>query len=134
MPDIDMPKPATLLLSRMVGWSTDVQHGAGPVQFGGLSEETDGDGKRHRVSVTETVDMTLVRGMHVDGRAVIAFWLRRPGGRWEFDFALRGRHLGEYVPRILKVRQLTAYVTAPDAASALKAVAPAPKLALERAA
>lgn len=122
----DTPKAATALLSRMVGWSTELKHGAGPVQFGGLSEETDGDGKRHRVSVTETVDMTLVRGMNVDGRAVIAFWIRRPGGRWEFDFALRGRHLGEYVPRVLKVRQLTAYVTAPDAHSALRALEPAP--------
>lgn len=124
---VDMPKPATALLRKLEGWSTEVTPGAGEWTFGGLSEEPGADGKRHRVSVLAPTESVLIRAMHVDRRALIVMWLRRvdTGGGWTFDFALRGRDLtNDYDgPKRINSRQLAAYVTAPDLRSALRAVA-----------
>jgi hypothetical protein len=118
----DAPKAATALVRRLVGWSTALVHGSGQLAFGGLSEDTDGEGKRHRVSSIEDVDSVLVRARHVDGRALVALWIRRPGASWKFDFAWRARHVGESAPSPINSRQLTAYATALDAHQALRAL------------
>lgn len=78
-----IPSAAKTLIKKLEGavhsWSTKITHATGPCEFGGLSEETDGEGKRHRVSVTEQVDSCLIQACHVDGRAFVALWVRRPG-------------------------------------------------------
>lgn len=124
---LDMPASAKSLLRQLEGWSTLVTHATGPCEFGGLSEDTDGEGKRHRVSVTEDVDSVLLRGAHVDGRAFVALWVRRPGetpaGRrkgWTLDLAWRGKRPDEHTPKQITATELKAYV--------------APVLAMERAA
>lgn len=131
----DMPKPATTLVRRLVGWSHDIQcSDSMPVEFGGLSEQPGADGKRRRVSIVETCDAVLVRAKHVDTRALIVFWIRRPGGPWKFDFALRGRDLtnDHDGPKRINSRQLAAYVAAPGLRTALRAVTElAPKVKTE---
>lgn len=117
---IDMPKPATALLRKLEGWSTETTVGSGELAFGGLSEEPNADGKRNRISTVETVDSVLVRAVHVDRRALVAMWIRRPGAGWKFDMAWRGRAPGELAPQQVNSRELAAYV--------------APTFALERAA
>lgn len=120
MTDSDTPTAARSLLRKLDGWSTQLCHGSGSLEFGGLSVETDGNGKRKRISYFETVDSVLVRARHVDGRALVALWIRRAGQKgWKLDLAWRARHVGELAPREIKARQLTAYATAPDVASAL---------------
>lgn len=126
----DTPAAARTLLARLDGWSHRLTHAAGSCTFGGLSEQSDGNGKRRRVSTVEQVDSVLVRARHVDGRALVALWIRRPGltpaGRrkgWTLDLAWRGRAPGEHVPRRITARQLAAYVAAPDPAAALASLA-----------
>lgn len=114
MTDLDMPPAARSLLRKLEGWRTDMQHRTFQTSFGGLSAEPDGNGKRKRVSVTEMVDGLLLRAMHPDRRAVIVFWIRRPGCSWKFDFALRDRHADEYAPKPLNSRELSAYVSVVD--------------------
>lgn len=116
----DIPNPVKTLLRQLEDWSTSVSHATGPCEFGGLSEDTDGDGKRHRVSVTEDVVSVLLRAANADGRAFVALWIRRPGstptGRrkgWTFDLAWRGRRPDELTPKQMTATQLKAYV-APD--------------------
>lgn len=120
----EMCKPAAGLLKKLAGWPVDVQRNSYPAEFGGLSVEPNGDGKRSRISVIETVDGVLVRAMHVDTRALIAFWIRRPSASWKFEYALRGRDLANDhdCPRRINTRQLAAYIAAPDLHSALLAV------------
>jgi hypothetical protein len=112
-----------------------VNHARGHLEFGGLSEDTDGNGKRKRVSLLRSVDSVAVRAMHADGRAIVAVWMRRDGHKgWSLDMAWRGRHGHELAPRRLSARQLTAYVSAEDPAAALLAAdALAPKAAREQA-
>lgn len=121
MTDLDIPPAARSLLRKLEDWRTDLQFDTFQTPFGGLSPEPDGNGKRKRISTVETVDGVLLRAMHSDRRAVIVFWLRRPGANWKFDFALRARHPHEYSPRPVNTRQLNAYVIAADADSGLAA-------------
>lgn len=120
------------LSGHWLGWSS---HSRGQLEFGGLSEETDGEGRRHRIEVIDDVDSVLVRGRHVDGRAVVALWIRRHGCGWTLDMAWRGRHDGELAPKRLIARQLAAYVAAADPPAALVAAAElAPKASAKDAA
>lgn len=122
-----IPTAAKTLLKKLDDWSVETTCASGELEFGGLSEDTDGDGKRHRVSVLDAVESVLVRARHVDGRAIVALYVHRvgdltpAGGRkWKLDMAWRGRHLDEHAPHQLTATELAAYV--------------APVLALERAA
>lgn len=126
----DLPAAANTLLKQLrelvPAWSIDgPRHATGPCAFGGLSEETDGEGKRRRIEIVEQVDSVLVRARHADGRAIVALWVRRPAKRgWTLDMAWRGRATNEFTPQRLTATQLKAYVAAPDYAAALAAVAP----------
>lgn len=126
----DLPSAANALLRQLrelvPAWSIDgPRFATGPCAFGGLSEETDGEGKRRRIAVIEQVDSVLVRACHVDGRAIVALWVRRPTKRgWTLDMAWRGRAAHEHTPHRLTATALKAYVAAPDHAAALAAVAP----------
>jgi len=62
------PRAAAVLLRKLDGWSTQLRTATGQCAFGTLSADTDGNGKRHRVEVLETVDSVLIRARHVDGR------------------------------------------------------------------
>lgn len=117
----DVPRAATALLRTLSAcvpaWSVYTHASSGTCEFGGLSEETDGEGKRHRVSNIEPVDSFLIRARHVDGRAFVAVWLARlskpsKSGKpsWSLDTAWRGRRPGEYTPKQITARELTAYV------------------------
>lgn len=77
------PRAATALLKSLADWvptwSVFTRAANGPCEFGGLSEETNGEGKSHRVVTVENVDSFLIRAVHVDGRAFVALWVHRPG-------------------------------------------------------
>lgn len=120
----DLPTAARTLLKQLDGWSVEgPRHAIGPYVFGGLSEETDGEGKRKRIQTVEQVDSVLVRARHVDGRALVALWMRRPERKgWALDMAWRGRRPDEYAPHPLTATQLKAYIAAPDHVAALAAV------------
>lgn len=80
----DLPAAARTLLKQLgelvPAWSINgPRHATGPCAFGGLSEETDGEGKRKRTQTVEQVDSVLIRAYHADGRALVALWVRRPG-------------------------------------------------------
>jgi hypothetical protein len=80
----DLPAAARTLLKQLgelvPAWSINgPRHATGPCVFGGLSEETDGEGKRKRTQTVEQVDSVLIRAYHADGRALVALWVRRPG-------------------------------------------------------
>jgi len=121
----DLPPAARTLLKQLAQWSVEGPTCAtGPCTFGGLSQETDGEGKRKRIAIIEQVDSVLIRARHVDGRALVALWVRRPERKgWALDMAWRGRHPSEHAPRPLTATQLRAYIGAPDHAAALAAVA-----------
>jgi hypothetical protein len=110
MTEHETPVAAKGLLKQLDDWSVRVNHSSGPLEFGSLSEDTDGNGKRHRVSVIEVVDSVLVQAVHVDRRAVVAMWIRRPGGGWRLDLAWRGRHAGELAPKQITATGLKTYV------------------------
>jgi len=105
-----VPTATRSLLRKLENWSTSVRHARGQLEFGSLSEDTDGNGKRHRVEVIDDVDSVLVRARHPDGRAVVALWIRRHGQGWKLDMAWRGRAPGELAPQRLTARELAAYV------------------------
>lgn len=107
----DTPTAARSLLRKLEDWSASLHHGSGSLEFGGLSIDTDGNGKRHRVSSVEDVDSVLVRAQHADGRALVAVWIRRTGHKgWTLDTAWRGRAPGELTPQRLTARELAVYV------------------------
>jgi|GEM_PF-6535599 len=126
----EIPTAARTLLRRLDGWSvTGPLHATGEMEFGGLSETTDGNGKRTRIKRSEVVDSALIRACHVDGRALVALFVRcgpvskRTGKKgWTLDMAWRGRHPGEHTPKPMTATQLAAYVEAPDARAGLVAV------------
>lgn len=121
----DLPAAAKTLLRQLDGWSHTTSHATGSCGFSGLSETVDGNGRRRRTEIVETVDSVLVRACHVDGRALVALWLHRSGRKgWTLDLAWRGRHPHEPAPRRITATQLRAYVAAPDAAAALAALEP----------
>lgn len=108
-----IPTAVKTLLAQLGDWQHTVSHATGPATFGGLSEETDGEGKRHQIEVVEQVASVCLRACHPDGRAFVALWLQRPStGRWSLDLAFRARHHGEPAPQRLKATELTAYVAA----------------------
>jgi hypothetical protein len=129
-----IPRAASALMQRLAedgGWIAYMRSARGQLEFGGLSETEDGNGKRKRVTDIDNVDSVLVRAAHTDGRAIVALWMRRDSRKgWSMDMAWRGRHGHELAPRRLSARQLSAYVGAADPAAALLAAdALAPKAA-----
>ena len=129
MTTLETPAAARTLLRQLDSWSVaGPVHATGPCTFTGLSETEDGHGKRKRIELVELVESVLIRACHVDGRALVALWIRRPSRRgWSLDTCWRGRHPGEYTPRPMTATQLKAYVAAPDAGAALVAIEPAQK-------
>ena len=121
----DTPTAAKTLLRQLAeGWSVaGPTYTSGPCTFTAYGEPR-GDGTRPRLAVTEVVDSVLVRACHVDGRAVVALWIRRPGAGWSLDMAWRARHPSEHTPRRITATQLRAYAAAPDHAAALAACTP----------
>jgi hypothetical protein len=118
--DMGLPTAARSLLRKLDGWKTFTRPAAGQLEFGSLSVDTDGNGKRHRISLVENVDSVLIRARHTDGRALVAVWIRRESRKgWTLDMAWRGRRADEYAPRQVTARELAAYV----ADQALEAVA-----------
>jgi hypothetical protein len=124
----DLPVAANTLLKQLrehvPAWSVaEPRHATGPLAFGGLSEQTDGEGKRRRIEIIEQVDSVLIRACHVDGRALVALWIRRSTRKgWTLDMAWRGRRPDEYAPQRITATQLKAYVAAPTHAAAIAAV------------
>jgi hypothetical protein len=115
----EIPAAARALVRQLEGWSVEGPTlGTGSWAFGGLSEATDGNGKRKRIEVVEKTEAVLVRARHVDGRALVAIWARRasrPG--WSLDMAWRGRRPDENTPRQLTATELKAYVAGPTTES-----------------
>lgn len=116
----DAPRAAKALVARLEDWSVHQYASSGTCDFGGLSEDTDGEGKRSRVSNVEPVDSYLVRAVHADGRAFVAVWacrLSRPtksGGRsWSLDTCWRGKNADELAPKQISASELKAYVEWP---------------------
>lgn len=115
-----LPTAARSLLRQLEDWSVKTSCASGELEFGSLSEETDGEGKRHRVSHVEAVDSVLVRARHLDGRAIVALWVHRHGEetaagarKWTLDLAWRGRHADELTPKQMTATELKAYVSTP---------------------
>lgn len=105
------PRAVVTLMAKLTDWDAELKRAIGPVVFGGLSEDTNGDGKRRRVEITEDVDSIGLRANHPDGRALAALWIRRTGARnWTLDTAWRGAWPWEPAPKELTATELTAYV------------------------
>ena len=121
----DVPAAARTLHRRLIeaGWSiAGPRHGSGAWAYSALSETEDGNGKRKRTELVEDVESVLVRARHVDGRALVALWVRRASRKgWSLDLAWRGRHPDEHTPRPITATQLRAYAAAPDHRTALAA-------------
>jgi hypothetical protein len=104
--------PKTLLNKVGNGWTHWVQHASADVELTALSTDEDGDGHRHRIVVTESVDSIGVRFDHPDGRAAVALWWKRAGkASYAFAGAVRGRHADENVPRELNAKALGVYLS-----------------------
>lgn len=125
----EIPTAAKALLRQLEDWSVQTHAGVGPCEFGGLSEDTDGEGKRRRVIHVEDVDYFHIVARHVDGRGIAAIWIRRPGttpaGKrkgWSLDMAWRGKRRDEFTPKQITATEMKAYV-APVLTLKLKEVA-----------
>lgn len=129
-PSSTPPSGATSLARKLgPGWRVFTHAGTGTCEYGGRSEDTDGNGKTHLISVTEPVESYLVRAHNDDGRAFVAVWLSRTlrptksGGKsWSMDMAWRGRHQDEHTPTQLAAGELNAYLEGQSAEDALNAV------------
>ena len=110
----DLPAGPKMLLNKAADpWTHRVRHVTTEAEFGGLSEDEDGDGHKHKIVVRETVDSIGVRFDHPDGRAAVAVWVRRAGTKsYKFTVGVRGRHPAEYTPVELNARDLGAYLAA----------------------
>ena len=120
----EIPAAARTLHRRLIeaGWSiAGPRHGSGAWAYSALSETEDGNGKRKRVELVEDVESVLIRACHVDRRAIVAMWVRRPGRGWTLDTCWRGRHDAKHAPSSMTATQLRAYVGAPDHRAALAA-------------
>lgn len=86
------PTPVRTFLAKVntsAGWRCytdalpDVFAGRGTLTQGGLSEDTDGDGRRHRVIRTVWVDSYRATVRHEQaGLRAYALWARPDGGGW----------------------------------------------------
>jgi hypothetical protein len=93
------PKPPaaiTTLTKRLApGWA---HHITGPrtgtIVLGGLSEATDGEGRRRRVEREVSVTSYMLAGCHhATGRHFRAVWVQQAGtSSWKLDIAVRGAH------------------------------------------
>jgi hypothetical protein len=108
-----LPTAITTLTRRMAdGWT---HHITGPrtgtLVLGGLSEDTDGEGRRSRVEREVSVTSFMLAGCHhATGRAFVAVWVQQKSSKsWKLDIAVRGRHDGEHTPQHLDAGQLAAY-------------------------
>lgn len=131
IPADQAPAPVRTLLRKLgPGWIALITPGAGHDVRGGLSEDTDGEGKRRRVTRTVAVDSVALRARHDDGRQVRIVWAvehgaTTPAGKAKgptFVCAWRGRHDREHGPAELAATEVPAYMTADGPAAALVAV------------
>jgi hypothetical protein len=108
-----LPRAATTLIAQLDGWTHTITHATGPCTFGARSEDTDGNGKRHNIEITEDVDSVCLRAQHVsDGRRLVAVWIKRKS--WTLDTAFRWPWPWEHgVPLGLTATELGAYVAEP---------------------
>lgn len=99
----DLPAGVRGLLNKCSpGWSYRVTYATGLCEFGGLSTETDGEGKRKRVTVVEDVDSIGVRLCHAaTGRGAVALWVRRPGYVGDGKLGVRWRQARRVGGRML---------------------------------
>lgn len=114
-----LPSALTSLKRKLaVGWNPTITGPRnGHVTIGGLSEDTDGEGKRRRITREVPVTSYALKATHcATGRAFVAVWVHRDGDdtakgkpRWSLDLAVRGRHEGEHAPRHLSASELAAY-------------------------
>jgi hypothetical protein len=112
-PATTLPTAITTLTKRLAeGWT---HHVTGPrtgsIVLGGLSETTDGEGRRHRVEREVSVTSYMLKGCHAaTRRGIVAVWVRQDStSSWKLDLAYRGRHEGEHAPQRLDAGQLAAY-------------------------
>lgn len=111
-----LPRATQTLVAQLGdGWTHTITHAHGPATFGGLSQDTDGEGKRHRIEISEDVDSVCLRAHHGgDGRAFVAVWWRRPGAKsWKLEDAFRRPAGDELALKRVTATELTAYVTQP---------------------
>jgi hypothetical protein len=108
-----LPRAAIALIAQLRGWTHTITPATGPYSFGGLSEDTDGEGKRHRIEVTQDVDSVCLRAQHAtDGRRLVAVWIKRKS--WSLDTAFRWSWPWEHgIPLKVTATELTAYVVEP---------------------
>jgi hypothetical protein len=115
------PAALTSLTKRLApGWT---HHVTGPrigaLVVGGLSEETDGEGRRSRVQREVDITSYALKACHsTSGRAFVAVWIQQLGASsWKLDMAVRGRHDGEHAPQRLDAGQLSAYAASTSVAA-----------------
>lgn len=126
----EIPGAAKALLKKLDGWSVESYAGTGPCEFGGLSEETDGEGKSHRITYTEVVESFGIYAVHADHRVFVVVWIRRPGyydvkkkdgtveskrNGWSHNQAWRREYVagGGYHPKRMTATELKAYIEPP---------------------
>src|SRR4051812_44866925 len=86
-PPVEVPAAVELLVDLCGGpdWRRVTTWAHGPIVVGAMSEETDGEGKRHRVEQIKLVTSVCVRARHTDGRAIVALYVQpselTPSGR-----------------------------------------------------
>jgi hypothetical protein len=125
-----LPRATKQLIDQLDGWTHEVRHARGRATFGGLSEDTDGDGKRSRIEITEEVDSVCLRARADDGRRLVAVWVKRK--TWALDTAFRWPWPWEsQVPRQVTATELTAYVIDPVPRDPRELEAEAAQLALD---
>lgn len=117
--DLSLPSALTSLRRKLaIGWTSHVTGPtAGELVGGGLSEDTDGAGKRRRITKHVPVTSYALKACHAaTGRAFVAVWAHRHGDltkagkpRWSLEIAARGRHEGEHTPQHMTSQQLAAY-------------------------
>lgn len=125
-----LPRATKQLIDQLDGWTHEVRHARGPATFGGLSEDTDGDGKRSRIEIIEEVDSVCLRARADDGRRLVAVWTKRKA--WTLDTAFRWPWPWEsQVPRQVTATELAAYVADPVPRDPRELEAEASRLALD---
>jgi hypothetical protein len=110
--DTPPPRAVVTLMSKLADWDAELSRAVGPCEFNALSEETDGEGRHSKITVTEDVDSVCVRAAHEPtGRALVALWIRRPSRKsWTLETAWRGAWPWEPTPTELTATELAAYV------------------------
>src|SRR5690606_27026260 len=117
--DLSLPRTLTSLQRKLTIGLTSHDTGptAGEPTGGDLTQDTDGAGKRRRITKHVPVTSYALKACHAaTGRAFVAVWAHRHGDltkagkpRWSLEIAARGRHEGEHTPQHMTSQQLAAY-------------------------